>query len=89
MNVCVDHNSNQKLRPTHLLSLESEELLRECWKTWRLSWPFRVTMHLSSVKSSLSIDKIHLEETKETVKLLEKVLKDHPIGSWAEADVSD
>ncbi|RCI06748.1 hypothetical protein CU098_013112 [Rhizopus stolonifer] len=88
MNVCVDHNSNQKLRPTHLLSLESEELLRECWKTWRLSWPFRVTMHLSSVKSSLSIDKIHLEETKETVKLLEKVLKDHPIGSWAEADCS-
>ncbi|KAI9266940.1 hypothetical protein BY458DRAFT_437538 [Sporodiniella umbellata] len=88
MNICVDYNSYMKLRPSHLLSLESEELLNECWETWRLSWPFYVTMRLSSVKSVLSLNKIHIEETQKTIELLEKVLEEHSLNNWEETDFS-
>lgn len=86
MNLCIDHDSS--LQPYHLLSLESEELLNECSKTWRLSGPFRATLYLNAIKSRIGDGSVDMEEIKEGLKLLEKVCKEHPINSWMETDVS-
>ncbi|CEI94278.1 hypothetical protein RMCBS344292_08492 [Rhizopus microsporus] len=88
MNVCIDYNRTYNIRPSHLLSEESEDLLKECWKTWRLSWPFRAAIYLNSVKAMLQNHGIGIDQVKESIKTLERVVKDYPIDFWATSDSS-
>ncbi|CEI89063.1 hypothetical protein RMCBS344292_03436 [Rhizopus microsporus] len=86
MNVCIDYNRTYNIRPSHLLSEESEDLLKECWKTWRLSWPFRAAIYLNSVKAMLPNRDIGIDQVKESIKTLERVVKDYSIELWATSD---
>lgn len=88
MNVCIDYNRTYNIRPSHLLSEESEDLLKECWKTWRLSWPFRAAIYLNSVKAMLPNHDIGIDQVKESIKTLERVVKDYSIELWATSDVN-
>lgn len=95
MTICLDTDienfssvPESERSKTSVLSHQSDEILRECWKTWRLSAPYRAVVYLSLVKSKYDQDQLNVEDINDALRSLDKVTKEHDFGSWATADVS-
>lgn len=92
MSMCIDYDTdvvpeNERAK-TSVLSQQSDELLRECWRTWRLSAPFRAVLYLEFVKARYDEEKLDLEDVKDSVRALDKVIKENDPATWAINDVS-
>ncbi|KAI8362653.1 hypothetical protein BD560DRAFT_484076 [Blakeslea trispora] len=93
MTICLDTDienfssvPESERSKTSVLSHQSDEILRECWKTWRLSAPYRAVVYLSLVKSKYDQDQLNVEDINDALRSLDKVTKEHDFGSWATAD---
>ncbi|CEP17674.1 hypothetical protein [Parasitella parasitica] len=90
MNMCMDLDidvaPDTERAKASVLSQASEDLLRECWKTWRLSPPFRAVLYLELIKNRLdtkdSQDEVDIEEASDAMRALEKCLKENEIRNW-------
>ncbi|KAF7726334.1 hypothetical protein EC973_008914 [Apophysomyces ossiformis] len=86
MNMCIDYDTNvtpeSERAKTSVLSQQSDELLRECWKTWRLSTPFRALLYVELVKTRYDAEELDFEDVKDAVRALDKALKENDIQSW-------
>ncbi|CDS04773.1 hypothetical protein LRAMOSA07303 [Lichtheimia ramosa] len=87
MSMCIDYDTdvvpeNERAK-TSVLSQQSDELLRECWRTWRLSAPFRAVLYLEFVKARYDEEKLDLEDVKDSVRALDKVIKENDPATWA------
>lgn len=94
MSMCLDHDTDNlstlpeaERAKTSALSQQSDELLRECWKTWRLSAPFRAILYLSLVKSKFDSNELGLDDINDALRSLERVAKENDASCWAIADV--
>ncbi|KAG0163815.1 hypothetical protein DFQ28_011189 [Apophysomyces sp. BC1034] len=87
MNMCIDYDNNVtpdvERAKTSVLSQQSDELLRECWKTWRLSSPFRAVLYLELVKSRFDAEELDVEDVKDATRALDKVIKENDVATWA------
>lgn len=95
MNACLDRDienfssvPESERSKTSVLTHPSDELLRECWKTWRLSSPFRAILYLTLVKSKFDKDELTIDDINEAIRSLDKVMKESDIHSWAIVDVN-
>ncbi|KAF1804198.1 hypothetical protein V8B55DRAFT_1512014 [Mucor lusitanicus] len=93
MSMCLDHDTDNlstlpeaERAKTSALSQQSDELLRECWKTWRLSAPFRAILYLSLVKSKFDSNELGLDDINDALRSLERVAKENDASCWAIAD---
>lgn len=75
-----------------VLSQASEDLLRECWKTWRLSQPYRAVLYLELIKNRMDTVDFHtdidIEEARDAMRAIDKCLKENEIRHWTINDVS-
>lgn len=92
MNMCVDYDTDvipdSERAKISVLSQQSDELLRECWKTWRLSAPFRAVLYLELVKARFDDEKLELDDVRDASRALDKVIKENDTSNWAINDVS-
>lgn len=95
MSMCLDYDTENMANiaesersKTSVLSQQSDELLRECWKTWRLSAPYRSILYLSLVKTKFDQEQLEMEDVDEAIRSLDRVMKENDIHSWSTADVS-
>lgn len=95
MKLCLDHDTKDlesipeaERAKTSALSQQSDQLLRECWRTWRLSSPFRAILYLSLVKSKFDENELGLEDLQDALRALDRVTKENELSSWSTADVS-
>lgn len=95
MNMCLDHDTENvstvpesERAKTSVLSQQSDELLRECWKTWRLSSPFRAILYLTLVKNKFDKHDLEIDDVDEAVRSIDRVTKEKDISSWAIVDVT-
>ncbi|KAG2232103.1 hypothetical protein INT48_006780 [Thamnidium elegans] len=79
MNACLDRDienfssvPESERSKTSVLTHPSDELLRECWKTWRLSSPFRAILYLTLAKSKFDKDELSIEDINEAIRSLDK-----------------
>ncbi|CAO0801326.1 unnamed protein product [Mucor circinelloides] len=90
MNMCMDLDTNiapdTERAKSSVLSQASEDLLRECWKTWRLSPPFRAVLYLELIKNRLDTDEsqgeVDIDEASDAMRALDKCLKENEIRNW-------
>lgn len=95
MNMCMDLDTNiapdTERAKSSVLSQASEDLLRECWKTWRLSPPFRAVLYLELIKNRLDTDEsqgeVDIDEASDAMRALDKCLKENEIRNWTINDV--
>ncbi|KAI7904405.1 uncharacterized protein BX663DRAFT_560086 [Cokeromyces recurvatus] len=90
MNMCMDLDT--KIAPdterakSSLLSQASEDLLRECWTTWRLSPPFRAVLYLETIKNRMDTEDFQNEydilDVRDAMRALDKCLKENEIRNW-------
>jgi hypothetical protein len=75
-----------------VLSQASEDLLRECWKTWRLSQPYRAVLYLELIKNRMDTVDFHtdvdIEEARDAMRAIDKCLRENEIRHWTINDVS-
>ncbi|KAI9496068.1 hypothetical protein BDB00DRAFT_927113 [Zychaea mexicana] len=87
MSMCIDYDNEVvpdcERAKTSVLSQQSDELLRECWRTWRLSSPFRAVLYLELVRTRFDQNKLDLEDVKDASRALDKVIKENDSSSWA------
>ncbi|KAF7728272.1 hypothetical protein EC973_006446 [Apophysomyces ossiformis] len=87
MNMCIDYDNNVapdvERAKTSVLSQQSDELLRECWKTWRLSSPYRAVLYLELVKARFDANELDIEDVKDATRALDKVIKENDVSTWA------
>lgn len=93
MKMCIDFDlevvPDSERAKTSVLSVQSDDLLRECWRTWRISAPFRAVTYLQLVASKFQQDKLDLEDVQDAMRALDKVIKETDVSNWAINDVSD
>lgn len=74
-----------------ILSQSSDDLLRECWKTWRLSSPFRAVLYLELIKNRMDTEELQGEvdilEARDAMRALDKCLKESDVRNWTINDV--
>ncbi|OAD78410.1 hypothetical protein PHYBLDRAFT_69648 [Phycomyces blakesleeanus NRRL 1555(-)] len=91
MNMCIDYDT--KVTPdaerakTSVLSQQSDELLRECWKTWRLTSPYRAVLYLELVKTRFELGELDFEDIRDATRALDKAIKENDVNSWAINDM--
>ncbi|KAI9243823.1 hypothetical protein BDA99DRAFT_529801 [Phascolomyces articulosus] len=87
MAMCIDYDNEVvpdcERAKTSVLSQQSDELLRECWRTWRLSAPFRAVLYLELVRTRFDQNKLDLEDVKDASRALDKVIKENSSKTWA------
>ncbi|KAG2221341.1 hypothetical protein INT45_014025 [Circinella minor] len=87
MSMCIDYDNEVvpdcERAKTSVLSQQSDELLRECWRTWRLSAPFRAVLYLELVRTRFDQNKLDLEDVQDASRALDKVIKENNSDSWA------
>jgi hypothetical protein len=95
MSLCLDHDTEDlasvpesERAKTSALSQQSDQLLRECWRTWRLSAPFRAILYLSLVKTKFDQNELGIEDLQDALRSLDRVTKENELSSWSIADVS-
>jgi hypothetical protein len=92
MTVCLDHDVNSEddgdRSKTGILSNSNDELLRECWKTWRLSDPFRAVLYMDLLKGYIDKGALDLDYAKDAMRSLDKCLKENEVANWTINDVS-
>ncbi|KAI8975730.1 hypothetical protein BDF20DRAFT_977296 [Mycotypha africana] len=90
INMCMDHDISispeSERAKSSVLSQASEDLLRECSNTWRLSAPFRAVLYLESIKNRLdtgeSEENVDIIDAMDAMRALEKCLKENDIRNW-------
>lgn len=94
MSICLDYDTDKfstlpeaERAKTSAMSQQSDELLRECWKTWRLSAPFRAILYLNLVKSKFDSNDLGIDDISHALRSLERVAKENDTTCWAIADV--
>lgn len=92
--MCLDYDiekfatiSDVERAKTSALSQQSSELLRECWKAWRLSSPYRSVLYLSLVRSKLDQNELGLSDVFDAFRSLDKVTKENDLTLWAISEV--
>jgi hypothetical protein len=95
MKLCLDHDTENfatipeiERAKTSALSQQSIELLRECWKTWRLSSPYRAILYLSLTKQKLDQNELGISDIFDAFRSLDKVTKENELTSWAISEVN-
>lgn len=75
-----------------VLSQASDDLLRECWKTWRLSSPFRAVLYLELIKNRMDTEEnggdVDILDARDATRALDKCLKESDVRNWTINDVS-
>lgn len=97
MNMCMDLDTNiapdTEKAKTSVLSQASDDLLRECSNTWRLSAPFRSVLYLELIKTRMDTEEIDIhdaiDDAREAIRALDKCLKENEIQNWTINDVSE
>ncbi|KAI8367396.1 hypothetical protein EDC96DRAFT_461821 [Choanephora cucurbitarum] len=97
MNMCVDLDTrvspDAERAKSSVLSQASEDLLRECWKTWRLSQPFRAVLYLEIIKNRMDTEEyqgeIDIIEARDAMRALDKCIKENEIRNWTINDHED
>lgn len=95
MNMCIDLDTNiapdAEKAKTSVLSQASDDLLRECSNTWRLSAPFRSVLYLELIKTRMDTEEIDIydaiDDAREAIRALDKCLKENEIQNWTINDV--
>lgn len=85
MTLCLDQDMNTpdaERAKTSVLSHASDELLRECWRTWRLSTPFRTLLYLDLVKQRFDCNVFTIDDIKDATRMLDRALKENSIMEW-------
>ncbi|KAI8388415.1 uncharacterized protein BYT42DRAFT_510820 [Radiomyces spectabilis] len=86
MDLCIEHDLKTsegiERAKGSVLSQQSDELLRECWKTWRLSSSFRATLYLELVKTRFDADEVDFDDIQDAIRTLDKVSKESDIEMW-------
>ncbi|GAA5797543.1 hypothetical protein HPULCUR_002931 [Helicostylum pulchrum] len=90
MNMCMDLDLNispdTERAKASVLSQSSDDLLRECWKTWRLSSPFRAVLYLELIKNRMDTEELQGEvdilEARDATRALDKCLKESDVRNW-------
>ncbi|CEG75561.1 hypothetical protein RMATCC62417_10582 [Rhizopus microsporus] len=90
MNMCMDLDTNiapdTEKAKTSVLSQASDDLLRECSNTWRLSAPFRSVLYLELIKTRMDTEEIDIhdaiDDAREAIRALDKCLKENEIQNW-------
>jgi hypothetical protein len=90
--MCIDLDTqispDSERAKTGVLSAASDELLRECWKTWRLSDPFRSVLYLELVTHAIDNQILEIEYARDAMRSIDKSLKENEIANWTINDVS-
>ncbi|KAI9334636.1 hypothetical protein BD770DRAFT_416074 [Pilaira anomala] len=90
MNMCMDLDLNispdTERAKSSVLSQSSDDLLRECWKTWRLSSPFRAVLYLELIKNRMDTEEsqgeVDILEARDATRALDKCIKESDIRNW-------
>ncbi|RCI06704.1 hypothetical protein CU098_011502 [Rhizopus stolonifer] len=90
MNMCVDLDTSISVdterAKSSVLSQASEDLLRECWKTWRLSQPFRAVLYLEIIQNRMETEEyqgeIDIIEARDAMRAVDKCIKENEIRNW-------
>ncbi|CAO3646459.1 unnamed protein product [Cunninghamella echinulata] len=87
MNACIDFdmgaNGEAERAKASILSQQTDELLRECWKTWRLSAPYRAVLYLELVKARYEYEQLNMDDVGDGIRALDKVIKEFDVSTWA------
>ncbi|CAO3615559.1 unnamed protein product [Cunninghamella echinulata] len=90
MNMCIDYDTNvipeSERAKTSVISQQSDELLRECWRTWRLSQPFRAILYVEIVKKRYDQHIFDIDDIRDALRSLDKCIKENEINGWTMVD---
>ncbi|KAI8096728.1 uncharacterized protein BX664DRAFT_291795 [Halteromyces radiatus] len=90
MNMCIDYDTeiipDSERAKTSVLSQQSDDLLRECWRTWRLSAPFRTVLYVELIKKRFDEGVFNMDDIRDAIRTLDKALKENDINSWTLTD---
>ncbi|KAI7901688.1 uncharacterized protein BX663DRAFT_487397 [Cokeromyces recurvatus] len=94
MSMCLDYDtenfsssiSEAERSKISAFSQQSDQLLRECWRTWRLSAPFRAILYLNLVKSKFDQSELDIEDLNYALRALDRVTKENDIQFWSTID---
>ncbi|KAI8973443.1 hypothetical protein BDF20DRAFT_960679 [Mycotypha africana] len=95
MSLCLNHDIEQQQAndrdafPATGLSQQSDDLLRECWRTWRLSSPFRAILYLNLLKPKVDANELDVHAISDAMRSLDKVMKEYDISMWPSSDVKN
>lgn len=92
MDLCIEMdtstNADAERAKSSVLSQQSDEILRECWKTWRLSAPYRAVLYLELVKTRFDYEQLNHDDVNDATRALDRVIKEYDVSTWAINDVS-
>ncbi|KAI8333569.1 hypothetical protein BC941DRAFT_433809 [Chlamydoabsidia padenii] len=90
MNMCIDYDTDiipdSERAKTSVLSQQSDDLLRECWRTWRLSAPFRTVLYMELIKQRFDQGVFNLDDIRDALRTLDKAMKENDINNWTLSD---
>ncbi|CAO3598850.1 unnamed protein product [Absidia cylindrospora] len=90
MNMCIDYDADiiphSERAKTSVLSQQSDDLLRECWRTWRLSAPFRSVLYMELIKQRFDQGRFNIDDIRDAIRTLDKALKENDIHDWTRTD---
>ncbi|KAI8098717.1 uncharacterized protein BX664DRAFT_354245 [Halteromyces radiatus] len=87
MDLCIEKDTSSNAEAdrakSSVLSQQSDELLRECWKTWRLSAPYRAVLYLELVKTRFEYEQLDHDDVNDATRALDRVIKENDVSTWA------
>ncbi|CAO3587279.1 unnamed protein product [Absidia cylindrospora] len=87
MDLCIEMdtstNADADRAKSSVLSQQSDEVLRECWKTWRLSAPYRAVLYLELVKTRFDYEQLDHDDVNDATRSLDRVIKENDVSTWA------
>lgn len=90
MTICIDHDTKNtpesERAKSSVLSQPSDDLLRECWRTWRLSSPYRTLLYLELVKQRFDKGVFDMNDLRHATRMLDRALKENDITNWRLSD---
>ncbi|ORX59569.1 hypothetical protein DM01DRAFT_1282559 [Hesseltinella vesiculosa] len=90
MNMCMDFDTqvipSSERAKTSVLSQQSDELLRECFRTWRLTSSFRAVLYLQLIKDRYDRGIFGFDDITEGLHKLDRAIKETEVHAWTMAD---
>ncbi|CAO3590690.1 unnamed protein product [Absidia cylindrospora] len=87
MDLCIEMDTSTNVEAdrakSSVLSQQSDEILRECWKTWRLSAPYRAVLYLELVKTRFDYEQLDHDDVNDATRSLDRVIKEYDVNTWA------
>ncbi|ORX53565.1 hypothetical protein DM01DRAFT_1322519 [Hesseltinella vesiculosa] len=87
MDACLEYdvvtNGDAERAKSSVLSVQSDILLRECWKGWRLSAASRGVLYLELIKTRFDYEQLNMEDLNDAMRSLDRVIKDNDVSTWA------